>query len=34
MTHTEHLLGWSVRTPQGLFRLQLALTMRQLMRNQ
>ncbi|MER5519488.1 helix-turn-helix domain-containing protein [Streptomyces sp. NPDC002763] len=34
LTHAEHLLGWSVRTPQGRFRLQLALTMRQLMRNQ
>ncbi|MER7840776.1 helix-turn-helix domain-containing protein [Streptomyces sp. NPDC096040] len=34
LTHAEHLLGWSVRTPQGRFRLQLALTMRQLMTNQ
>ncbi|MEV7387350.1 MULTISPECIES: helix-turn-helix domain-containing protein [unclassified Streptomyces] len=33
LTHAEHLLGWPVRTPQGRFRLQLALTMRQLMRN-
>ncbi|MGW2959341.1 helix-turn-helix domain-containing protein [Streptomyces sp. NPDC001220] len=34
LTHAEHLLGWPVRTPQGRFRLQLALTMRQLTRNQ
>ncbi|MEU3984243.1 helix-turn-helix domain-containing protein [Streptomyces sp. NPDC026672] len=32
LAHAEHLLGWSVRTPQGRFRLQLALTMRQLTR--
>ncbi|MER6466069.1 helix-turn-helix domain-containing protein [Streptomyces sp. NPDC001288] len=30
LTHAEHLLGWSARTPQGRFRLQLALTMLQL----
>ncbi|MFG2964826.1 MULTISPECIES: helix-turn-helix domain-containing protein [unclassified Streptomyces] len=34
LTHAEHLLGWSVRTPQGRFRLHLALTMRHLTRNQ
>ncbi|MEV5953158.1 helix-turn-helix domain-containing protein [Streptomyces sp. NPDC051987] len=34
LTHAEHLLGWSVRTPQGRFRLQLALTMRHLMATQ
>ena len=34
LTHAEHLLGWSVRTPHGRFRLQLALTMRHLMANQ
>ncbi|MGW7544599.1 helix-turn-helix domain-containing protein [Streptomyces sp. NPDC054770] len=34
LTHAEHLLGWSVRTPQGRFRLQLALTMRHLMESQ
>ncbi|MFD4503625.1 helix-turn-helix domain-containing protein [Streptomyces sp. NPDC058457] len=34
LTHAEHLLGWSVRTPQGRFRLQLALTMRHLMETQ
>ncbi|MEU9450856.1 helix-turn-helix domain-containing protein [Streptomyces sp. NPDC048277] len=34
LTHAEHLLGWPVRTPQGRFRLQLALTMRHLTRNQ
>ncbi|MFF4836172.1 helix-turn-helix domain-containing protein [Streptomyces sp. NPDC001315] len=32
LTHAEHLLGWPVRTPQGRFRLQLALTMRHLAR--
>ncbi|MEW1774310.1 helix-turn-helix domain-containing protein [Streptomyces sp. NPDC086777] len=31
LTHAEHLLGWPVRTPQGRFRLQLALTMHHLM---
>lgn len=30
LAHAEHLLGWPVRTPQGRFRLQLALTLRQL----
>ncbi|MGW1622091.1 helix-turn-helix domain-containing protein [Streptomyces sp. NPDC002172] len=34
LTHAEHLLGWSVRTPQGRFRLQLALTMHHLMGSQ
>ncbi|MFL4908734.1 helix-turn-helix domain-containing protein [Streptomyces sp. MMS24-I2-30] len=34
LLHAEHLLGWPVRTPQGRFRLQLALTMRQLARGQ
>ncbi|MDT9698431.1 helix-turn-helix domain-containing protein [Streptomyces sp. P17] len=33
LTHAEHLLGWPVRTPQGRFRLQLALTMRHLARS-
>ncbi|MEU6553866.1 helix-turn-helix domain-containing protein [Streptomyces sp. NPDC046915] len=33
LTHAEHLLGWPVRTPQGRFRLQLALTMRHLARD-
>lgn len=28
--HAEHLLGWSVRQPQGRLRLQLALTLRRL----
>lgn len=32
LVHAEHLLGWPVRTPQGRFRLQLALTMRHLAR--
>ncbi|NUO46868.1 MAG: helix-turn-helix domain-containing protein, partial [Streptomyces sp.] len=32
LAHAEHLLGWPVRTPQGRFRLQLALTMRHLAR--
>ncbi|MGR3868063.1 helix-turn-helix domain-containing protein [Streptomyces graminifolii] len=32
LTHAESLLGWSVRTPQGRLRLQLALTMRHLAR--
>ncbi|MFF4308825.1 helix-turn-helix domain-containing protein [Streptomyces sp. NPDC001507] len=31
LTHAEQLLGWPVRTPQGRFRLQLALTMHHLM---
>ncbi|MFJ3230794.1 helix-turn-helix domain-containing protein [Streptomyces sp. NPDC086787] len=30
LTQAEHLLGWQLRTPQGRFRLQLALTMRRL----
>jgi hypothetical protein len=33
LAHAEHLLGWPVRTPQGRFRLQLALTMRHLARS-
>ncbi|MES5817646.1 helix-turn-helix domain-containing protein [Streptomyces sp. RG80] len=33
LVHAEHLLGWPVRTPQGRFRLQLALTMRHLARS-
>ncbi|WP_425588561.1 PucR family transcriptional regulator [Streptomyces venetus] len=32
LAHAEHLLGWSVRTPQGRLRLQLALAMRHLAR--
>ncbi|MFC8343149.1 helix-turn-helix domain-containing protein [Streptomyces sp. NPDC057280] len=32
LAHAEHLLGWPVRTPQGRFRLQLALTLRHLAR--
>ncbi|MFE1311943.1 helix-turn-helix domain-containing protein [Streptomyces sp. NPDC058755] len=32
LAHAEHLLGWPVRTPQGRFRLQLALTLRHLTR--
>ena len=32
LTHAEHLLGWSVCTPQGRLRLHLALTMRHLAR--
>jgi hypothetical protein len=32
LVQAEHLLGWPVRTPQGRFRLQLALTMRHLAR--
>ncbi|MFJ3670189.1 helix-turn-helix domain-containing protein [Streptomyces sp. NPDC090106] len=32
LTHAEHLLGWSPRTPHGRFRLQTALTMRHLAR--
>ncbi|WP_440986391.1 helix-turn-helix domain-containing protein [Streptomyces acidiscabies] len=32
LAHTEQSLGWPVRTPQGRFRLQLALTMRRLVR--
>ncbi|MEV4630642.1 helix-turn-helix domain-containing protein [Micromonospora sp. NPDC049523] len=31
--HAEHLLGWSVREPQGRLRLQLALTLRRLHRH-
>lgn len=34
LTHAEHLLGWPVRTPQGRFRLQVALTMRHLVKHQ
>ncbi|MCF3129637.1 helix-turn-helix domain-containing protein [Streptomyces olivochromogenes] len=34
LTHAEHLLGWPVRSPQGRFRLQLALAMRHLARGQ
>ncbi|HEY2057635.1 MAG TPA: helix-turn-helix domain-containing protein [Amycolatopsis sp.] len=33
LTHAEHLLGWSVRTPHGRLRLQLALALRRLHRN-
>ncbi|MFF4272735.1 helix-turn-helix domain-containing protein [Streptomyces sp. NPDC001536] len=33
LVHAEHLLGWPVRTPQGRFRMQLALTMRHLARS-
>ncbi|MFI7407328.1 helix-turn-helix domain-containing protein [Streptomyces sp. NPDC049627] len=32
LTHAEHLLGWPLRTPQGRFRLGVALTMRHLAR--
>ncbi|GHH16976.1 hypothetical protein GCM10018780_59750 [Streptomyces lanatus] len=32
LAHAEHLLGWPLRTPQGRFRLGLALAMRQLTR--
>ncbi|SDM29782.1 PucR C-terminal helix-turn-helix domain-containing protein [Streptomyces sp. cf386] len=32
LAHAEHLLGWPLRTPQGRFRLGLALTMRHLAR--
>ncbi|OXY87993.1 helix-turn-helix domain-containing protein [Streptomyces diastatochromogenes] len=32
LAHAEHLLGWPVRTPQGRFRLQLALMLRHLTR--
>ncbi|MFE7899406.1 helix-turn-helix domain-containing protein [Streptomyces sp. NPDC057424] len=32
LAHAEHLLGWSLRTPQGRLRLHLALTMRRLAR--
>ncbi|MFE1879127.1 helix-turn-helix domain-containing protein [Streptomyces diastatochromogenes] len=32
LAHAEHLLGWPVRTPQGRFRLQLALLLRHLTR--
>lgn len=34
LAHAEHLLGWPLRTPQGRFRLSLALAMRHLVRNQ
>lgn len=34
LSHAEHLLGWPLRTPQGRFRLGLALALRQLVRNQ
>jgi hypothetical protein len=30
LAHAERLLGWPVRTPQGRFRVQLALTLRRL----
>ncbi|MGW6731035.1 helix-turn-helix domain-containing protein [Streptomyces sp. NPDC055013] len=33
LAHAEHLLGWPLRTPQGRFRLGLALAMRHLVRN-
>ncbi|MBT2422508.1 helix-turn-helix domain-containing protein [Streptomyces sp. ISL-22] len=33
LAHAEHLLGWPLRTPQGRFRLGLALTMRHLARS-
>ncbi|MEU9051958.1 helix-turn-helix domain-containing protein [Streptomyces sp. NPDC048384] len=33
LAHAEHLLGWSLRTPQGRFRLGLALAVRHLVRN-
>ncbi|MEV7736182.1 helix-turn-helix domain-containing protein [Streptomyces sp. NPDC088921] len=33
LSHAEHLLGWPLRTPQGRLRLQLALTMRHLVRS-
>lgn len=32
LAHAEHLLGWPLRTPQGRFRLGLALAMRHLVR--
>ncbi|MEU1256231.1 helix-turn-helix domain-containing protein [Streptomyces chartreusis] len=32
LAHAEHLLGWPLRTPQGRFRLGLALAMRHLAR--
>ncbi|WP_031482199.1 helix-turn-helix domain-containing protein [Streptomyces bicolor] len=32
LAHAEHLLGWPLRTPQGRFRLGVALTMRHLAR--
>ncbi|WP_416970962.1 helix-turn-helix domain-containing protein [Streptomyces sp. 4F14] len=32
LAHAEQSLGWPVRTPQGRFRLQLALTMRRLVK--
>jgi DNA-binding PucR family transcriptional regulator len=33
ITHAEHLLGWTVRDPQGRLRLQVALTLRRLYRH-
>ncbi|WP_328877623.1 helix-turn-helix domain-containing protein [Streptomyces sp. NBC_00299] len=33
LAHAEHQLGWSLRTPQGRFRLGLALAVRHLVRN-
>lgn len=33
LAHAEHLLGWPLRTPQGRFRLGLALAVRHLVRN-
>lgn len=33
LTHTDHLLGWNVRTPQGRLRLQLAFALRRLHRH-
>ena len=33
ITHAEHLLGWTVREPQGRLRLQLALALRRLQRH-
>ncbi|ELS58491.1 helix-turn-helix domain-containing protein [Streptomyces viridochromogenes] len=33
LAHAEHLLGWPLRTPEGRFRLGLALTMRHLARS-
>ncbi|KMS77373.1 CdaR family transcriptional regulator [Streptomyces viridochromogenes] len=34
LAQAEHLLGWPLRTPQGRFRLGLALAMRHLVQNQ
>ncbi|MFE3167040.1 helix-turn-helix domain-containing protein [Streptomyces sp. NPDC059224] len=34
LTHAEHLLGWSARTPQARFRFQPALMMQQLTEDQ